>query len=130
VWFMKGEFVNDVGTLSTLDPSLWRVAGVGDLDGDLVSDIVWRNNFTGDVHVWLMDGVTRKAGSGLAGGASPTVWSLIGVADIDGDFRADLIWRDNTTQRINAWLMGGATIRPGSGTIGSVGSAQWKLVPP
>jgi len=129
VWFMKGEFVNDVGNLPSLDPSLWRIAGVGDLDADLLSDIVWRNTVTGDVHVWLMSGVDLKPGSGFAGGASPAVWSLIGVADIDGDFRADLIWRD-TSQRINAWLMSGATIRPGSGTIGSVGSSQWKLVPP
>ena len=129
VWFMKGAFVNDVGVLSTLDPSLWRVAGVGDLDGDLMSDIVWRNTLTGDVYVWLMEGLTRKPTSGFAGGAAPGVWTLIGVADIDGDFRADLIWRD-TSQRINAWLMSGASIRPGSGTIGGVGSSQWRLVPP
>jgi hypothetical protein len=129
MWFMKGEFINDVGNLPALDPSLWHVAGIGDLDADLMSDIVWRNVVTGDVHVWLMNGADRKPGSGFAGGANPSVWTLIGVADIDGDFRADLIWRDSS-QRINAWLMSGASIRTGSGTIGNVGSALWKLVPP
>jgi hypothetical protein len=55
------------------------------------------------------------------------VWDIAGTGDYDGDGRTDLLWRSND-HRIAAWLLSGAAIRPGSGIVGSVGSADWQSV--
>ena len=34
----------------------WRIDGIGDLNGDHKSDVIFRNTTTGDVSVWLMNG--------------------------------------------------------------------------
>ena len=32
--------------------------GIGDVDGDGKSDIVWRNSSTGQVYLWIMNGIS------------------------------------------------------------------------
>jgi len=62
------SMTGDVGIISRstlvhgLDLNLnWQIVGVGDLDGDGKADLVWRNNHSGDVAEWLMDGATLKS---------------------------------------------------------------------
>jgi hypothetical protein len=48
-----------LGSLYIIDhlPDLnWKVAGLGDLNGDGRYDVVWRNEATGEVYGLLMDG--------------------------------------------------------------------------
>ncbi|HET6905540.1 MAG TPA: VCBS repeat-containing protein, partial [Rhodanobacteraceae bacterium] len=40
-------------------------------------------------------------------GNRPSGWNIIGVADINGDHKADLIWRNSTSGKIAYWLMNG-----------------------
>jgi FG-GAP repeat len=40
-------------TLPTLGTQ-WRIAGVGDFNGDGYADIVWQNASTGQIVVWLL----------------------------------------------------------------------------
>jgi uncharacterized repeat protein (TIGR02059 family) len=46
----------------------WRLKGLGDLDGDCMTDLLWLDRATGAVHIWLMDGlnVTCPASPGIA----------------------------------------------------------------
>jgi hypothetical protein len=37
-------------------------------------------------------------------------WQIAGVGDVDGDGRADLVWRNTQTGDVAAWLMNGATV--------------------
>ncbi len=53
----------------------WQIFGVGDLDGDGKTDIVWRNTTTGDVAVWLMNGVVIKQARIVAAGV-PLAWQI------------------------------------------------------
>jgi hypothetical protein len=38
-------------------------------------------------------------------------WQIAGVGDLDGDGKADLIWRHSQTGDVSAWLMDGATVK-------------------
>ena len=56
-------------------------------------DIVWRNMGDGAVAVWLMNGLTIDPSSGTPGGA-PDNWTIVGIGDLNGDGKTDLVWRD------------------------------------
>src|SRR5438309_3703271 len=43
----------------------WKVAGVGDFDGDGKTDILWRNTSTGQNYICFMDGTTIKPTEGF-----------------------------------------------------------------
>jgi hypothetical protein len=55
VWDMSGTNFNG-GTNQVQLPSTnagWQIVGVGDFNGDGISDIVWRNPSTGANGIWL-----------------------------------------------------------------------------
>jgi hypothetical protein len=129
VWYLNGAVMTGGGTIAALDPAVWQSGGVGDTNGDGKADIVWRNKTTGDVYVWLLNGITLQPGSGPIGNVPFGTWSIIGLADFDGDGKQDLLFR-STSDSINVWFLDGATLRSGSGAITNVGSTQWQSVTP
>ena len=62
--------------------------------------------------------------------AAPTEapgWQLTGVGDLDGDGRADLVWRQPQSGDVAAWLMAGGEVK--GNTIVSAGvSLAWQIV--
>jgi hypothetical protein len=58
-------------------PLEWQVGMVGDLDGNGVPDIVWRNTRTGDVVAWRFSDASHYSGANVASGV-PLNWQLVG----------------------------------------------------
>ena len=90
------------------------LVGVGDVDGDHVSDLIWRNPATGDVRIAL----THPDEAFPLAAITPIYvvriadlnWEVVGLGDLNGDGREDLVWVNRSTQRIVVWLMNGTTI--------------------
>ncbi len=124
LWTLNGSTITGSGLVTSgatavnPDPS-WTIAGVGDLDGDMKSDLIWRNTATGEVAAWFMNGST------IASSADPTSggvavrpdasWSVAGVGDFNADGNADILWR-RSDGTLAMWLMNGSTIAS-SGSI-------------
>ena len=102
--------------------------GVGDLDGDLRADIVWRNVASGPsngaLYVWLMNG-TALAGSSYLDPIS-TRWQIQGLGDFNGDGNADVLWRERESAGTYVWLMDGA-VTIGSGYTAAQADARWQI---
>ena len=128
MWLMDGRSVRSGSAVfATLDPSRWQLAGIGDANADGKADIVWYDALTGNVHVWLMNGLAQLPGSGVAGGAPPGLWAVLASGDFDGDGMVDLLWRNTATGDLNVWFLNGATMRAGSGYLTTLNPGQWQI---
>ena len=105
-------------------PVSTRVAGVADLNGDGMADLVL-HDASGDVGVWLMDGVTR-ASVGMVQRAVNPVWAIAGTGDFDGDGRADILWQRADTGAVAVWTMNGTTRLDGQVAQDAV-NAAWTI---
>ena len=82
-----------------------------DFDGDRHADVFWREAASGQNAVWLMDGATTTSGALLTAVAPP--WTIAEAGDLDGDGKADLLWRDDAGTTA-AWLMNGTAVAGGA----------------
>ena len=75
-----------------------------DLNGDALSDLVWRGP-AGQVETWLAQGAGAPVK--LADGVMALGWSIVDThGDYNADGRSDVLWR-HTDGTIDTWLMNG-----------------------
>jgi hypothetical protein len=126
-WLMNGLAVSELGIFTGSVPLEWIISGMGDLDGDDKADIVYRNTNTGDVAASLMNGLDVKVGgSAIITSGVPLEWDIENVADLDGDGKADLVYRNTKTGNAPASLMNGLTVSE-SGIIASSVPLEWEI---
>jgi hypothetical protein len=98
-------------------------AATNDFNGDGRSDILLRNETSGYVAQWLMNGRTLDQGA-VVGTPDPS-FRVRTSGDYDGDGRADTVLQ-NANGDVALWLMGGNAIRTGA-LIATPGS-NWRPV--
>jgi hypothetical protein len=101
--------------------SPWRLAAVGDFDGDTYSDLVYRDQTSG-ANWWFASndwyGLSSLAPVPNLG------WNVAGVGDFDGDGISDVLWRNATTGRNAIWRSADSA-RPRQ--IAAVSNMAWKI---
>jgi hypothetical protein len=120
-------------TYTSFVPSTnFTAVGTGDFNGDGKSDILLRNNTTGDGEILFMNG-TSEIGSPLdvAGPAGPG-WTLLGAEDVNKDGFSDLLWQNSGTGQVMAQEMttGGVPLGgPGSfANLGTPSASTFHLI--
>lgn len=121
---MDGATILSAAVLSS--DSRADLAGTGDFNGDGKHDLLWRNALLtvvpGIVVGWLMDDGTVVSTSVLGGDLS---WAVHGTADVNGDGKTDVLWRDAATGGTVAWIMN-ALAATDHVVLG--GDATWTLI--
>ena len=119
---------NEAGSAdsNTATISVSQYNSITDFNGDGKSDILVRNQSTGGISVWYMNGTTFVSEQPLAATADVN-WKIVGMADFDRDGMTDILLRHRQTGEIRLWLMDGITLRS-SLAVATVGDATWKIV--
>lgn len=107
-WFMSGGTrIGSPVPLPNPPAAAWRLVASAPLRPYSGSHFFWQNTATQKLSVWLMSGGTTPTGT-----KTPTPdhavdanWSLVGVADFNGDEDADFLWYNATTDKIVLWFM-------------------------
>jgi uncharacterized delta-60 repeat protein len=116
------------GFLRTVADPSWKVAGVGDFDGDGKADIVWRHNQSGQNYLYPMDGTTINPTEGYLRTVADLNWQIAAVGDYDGDGKSDLLWRNSSTGQNYLYPMDGTSIKPTEGYLRTVPPGNWTVV--
>jgi hypothetical protein len=113
------------------DPG-WKVVGMADMDGNGVPDLIWQNDTTRQVTVNYYGGAGGTVYQGWAylNAAGVPGWSVVGVADMNGDGVPDLIWQNDTTKVVTVNYYGGTggAVYQGWAYLNSVGNPGWSVV--
>jgi len=129
-WLVSGTNVLDTRPIDMggVPDTHWKVAGIGDLNGDGFSDILWRHDTEGWLAVWFLqyNAVVSTRYLSINRMTDPN-WQIKGLGDIDGDKCADIIWQ-HTNGSIAAWLMHDTTVLSTRFfSVPSVGASQWRI---
>jgi hypothetical protein len=107
----------------------WQMTAVADFNADGLPDVVWRNQTTGANVVWLMSGPTPVTAVDLPAvqNLPGQIWEIAAAADMDGDGKPDLIWRNTTTGANVVWSMDGTTYLSPT-LLPRVENTAWRIV--
>lgn len=130
VWEMNGVTLTRSASISInqMSNTAWKIAGIGDLNGDGYRDIVWQAD-DGSLAAWLLqDNQVIMTGYLSINKMSDPTWKIHGVGDTNGDGRADLVWQNSGDGRLGVWFMNGTqVVSPASLSIPRMPTAGWQV---
>jgi hypothetical protein len=108
------------------DPD-WRLAGVGDVDGDSCADLVWQHS-DGGLAVWFLRGGTVLSTVMLPYNVGPnSPWQIAAVGDVNKDGYADIVFQ-TTDAWLAVWLLrGGSVLSTKYLSIPQMPDANWRI---
>jgi VCBS repeat protein len=116
------------GYVRTVADQSWRIAGIGDFDGDGKADVLWRHAASGQNYIYFMDGITIKPSEGFIRTVADLNWQVKGIGDFDGDGKADIVWRNSASGQNYLYLMDGRVIKPTEGSLRTIADLNWQIV--
>ncbi|HEV2472893.1 MAG TPA: hypothetical protein VGS41_09525 [Chthonomonadales bacterium] len=130
-WTLDGVAQVGNGSIMPLGPGSpdWRLAGIGDLTGTGMNDLVWQSKSTGGIGYWIVNGPALvSTGTFSPSNSGSPGWRVVGLVDLNGDHSPDLIFQNVNTGDISYWLLNGTVKTSGGLFSPSNPGSSWSLV--
>jgi predicted extracellular nuclease len=103
--------------------------GGADFNADGRTDILWRQQVSGENVAWLMDGTTLNTGTFTTPGTfSDTGWKIAGANDFNQDEQGDIFWQHAGSGELVVWFMNGTVLTSGTFTNPpALSDPRWKV---
>jgi Matrixin/FG-GAP-like repeat len=105
IWTMNG--FTETGSYQLQAPSggpgEWDIVGIADFDRTGLSDILWRDTYTGSITMWKS--VSPFHFATIQIGSLPSSWVVAGTGDIEGNGRPDIILQNLITGAVYLWQL-------------------------
>ena len=111
----------------------WEAKGIGDFNGDGVSDILLQNAKNGDCFVWEVDGSKPLSGagsikeSGYIGWKAGLDWQAKAVGDFNNDGKDDVLLQNAKDGSCYIWELNGVNGLVDSGFVGWAPGTTWQV---
>jgi hypothetical protein len=126
--FSAGVFSQSGVVIYTEPNTAWKILAAADYNGDGKSDLLWRNDSTGQLYIMLMNG-GAIASSNVVYTEPNLAWKIVSEGDYNGDGKADLLYRNDVTGQVFMILMNGLATA-GQAMVYSEPNLQWHLLGP
>ncbi|MGG6266473.1 Calx-beta domain-containing protein [Leptolyngbya sp. AN03gr2] len=125
IWLTdRGEVLNKVSVpAGVIVSNDWKIAGVADFSADGSPDILWRNQTSGGLSLWLFNGTQVTTGFELP--SADFGWRIEGVTDLNGDRNPDIVWRNSFSGELSFWLFDRTQVR--LGFLGPAIPTNWQI---
>jgi Domain of unknown function (DUF4394)/FG-GAP-like repeat/FG-GAP repeat len=128
LWEMAGQQVQAEGAVAhAFVTDDWHVQGVGDFNGDGNSDVLWRQDGSGQVYVWEMNGQTVTDEGAVAHAPVTDDWHVQGVGDFNGDGNSDVLWRQDGSDQVYVWEMNGQQVQAEGAVAHAPVTSDWHV---
>jgi len=130
IWLMYGKTMlapTYPTPASPGDPN-WRIQGTADFNNDDQSDLLFQHQLTGELAVWLMNGLTLNEGSYFNSSLPAAGWKVKAVADYNKDGRPDLIFQKD--MNLAVWLLSRLNLTEGQYLPVQLDDPAWRVVGP
>lgn len=113
-------------TLAREPDADWRIAAVGDYDGDGSADILWRHSALGHNRIWRGGEATKDL---PIKDRVDRGWQVAGSGDFSRDGRTDILWRHLGDGRTQVWLGSPERLGPGNQRrLARQADLEWQVV--
>jgi hypothetical protein len=140
IWFMDGAriarralVVGEDGKPMKIGPP-FTIVGTGDFNGNGKADILFHNSTDGTIVIWFMNDA-RIAGRAVVVGEDGKTshigppFSIVGVGDMNGNGKADIVWHNSSTNETQIWFMNAEKVTTRRVVVGEDGK-QTNIGPP
>ncbi len=126
---LNGGAVIGSGMIYTEPNTAWKIVAVGDFSGSgKKNQLLYRNESSGLVYMMTVSfaaGAFTQTGQ-VVYSEPNTAWTIIGAADLNGDGRSDILYRNGVTGQVHGLLMNGGAVS-GSGQLHVEPNSAWKV---
>jgi hypothetical protein len=132
VWYFNGT--TQIGSVlpnpSKVADVNWKLKGMADFNGDGKADALWHNEATGELRVWMLNGINAVSAANLNPAFVAPGWRISAVGDATMDNWPDIIWRNEQTGALVLWKMVGLNLISGEFLSIPTADLNWKIVAP
>jgi len=121
------EILAGEGAVPLMEDLQWRVAGIGDFNGDRRADVLLHHAKTQQWYYYPMNGKEVLAGEGMASLMQYPGWRVAGIADFNGDGMADVLIRHALGRAWYYYPMNGRQVLDGQGVAALTADPAWAV---